>query len=335
MSGPAIRVEGAVLAVTWVPREAVEGPARLPFQLGLVRFDLPPPDRIDDLDAFLASDAFTFANSLRAWIEVDDGRIVRHGVDGGFVPGACARSDVPVDGVGFVNPSYPVLRPDPEVGTDRARFVQTVGGATGLAAPRRLGPRGSAHIGAPPAWTTLTLTLHADGRVEHELVGASPFPRHWLYDATGLLRAKTALIEFDDWFYRDASRGTPWGGVDTPALVAAAESALERKLSAIIVGSDPPFRRLRRGEELVREGEEGGELFLLFDGVLEVERDGAVIAQLGPGAIVGEAALLSGGRRTATLRAVTPVRVAVVPHDRVDRDALVSLAASRDPRPAS
>ena len=176
-----------------------------------------------------------------------------------FVPGACARSDVPVDGVGFVNPSYPVLRPDPEVGTDRARFVQTVGGATGLAAPRRLGPRGSAHIGAPPAWTTLTLTLHADGRVEHELVGASPFPRHWLYDATGLLRAKTALIEFDDWFYRDASRGTPWGGVDTPALVAAAESALERKLSAIIVGSDPPFRRLRRGEELVREGEEGGD----------------------------------------------------------------------------
>ena len=321
------RVSGAVLAVTWIPREAVEGPARLPFRLGLAHFDEPPPERIEDKASFLEQGAFTFANDVRAWIDVQDGAIVDHGAGGGVVLGSRVRAET--EGVMFARQTFPVLRPDPQVQADRVRFVQTGGGSTGLAAPRRLGPRGDAHVGAPPAWTTVALTLHSDGRTEHELIGASAFPRHWLFDDGGHLRAKTALIEFDDWFYRDAERSTPWGGIDTPALVATAESALERRLSQAIIGTDPPFRRLRRGEELVRQGDEGGELFLLFDGVLEVERDGEVIARLGPGAVVGEAALLSGGARNATLRAVTPVRVAAVPGDRIDREALAALSAQR------
>ncbi|MEX2274060.1 MAG: cyclic nucleotide-binding domain-containing protein [Actinomycetota bacterium] len=322
------RIDGAVLAVTWIPREAVEGPARLPFQLGLAHFDDPPPERIDDEPAFLIAGEFTFANDVRAWIEVEDGAIVDRGVGGGVVLGHRARAET--EGVMFARQTYPVLRPDPQVQADRVRFVQTGGGSTGLAAPRRLGPRGEAHVGAPPAWTTVALTLHTDGRAEHEVIGASAFPRHWIYDDVGRLQVKTALIEFDDWFYRDAGRATPWGGVDTPALVATAESALERRLSQAIIGTDPPFRRLRRGEELVRQGDEGGELFLLFDGVLEVERDGEVIARLGPGAVVGEAALLSGGVRNATLRAITAVRVAAVPGDRIDRGALAALFAQRE-----
>jgi CRP-like cAMP-binding protein len=107
------------------------------------------------------------------------------------------------------------------------------------------------------------------------------------------------------------------------------ESELERELSAIIIGSDPPFRRLDRGEVLVSQGEPGDELFLLFDGVLAVEQDGHQVAEVGPGAILGEMALLEGGRRTATLRAVTRCRVAVVPGDRVDRDALAEVARRR------
>jgi len=35
------------------------------------------------------------------------------------------------------------------------------------------------------------------------------------------------------------------------------------------------------------------------------------IAEVGPGAVLGERALLEGGTRTSTLRAVTPCRVAV------------------------
>jgi len=43
-------------------------------------------------------------------------------------------------------------------------------------------------------------------------------------------------------------------------------------------------------------------------------------------------ALLQEGRRMATLRAVTPCRVAVVPKDQIDRQALEELAKGRLPR---
>jgi CRP-like cAMP-binding protein len=60
-----------------------------------------------------------------------------------------------------------------------------------------------------------------------------------------------------------------------------------------------------------------------------VEIDGRAVTELGPGAVVGELAVLAGGRRTATLRAVTACRVAAVPGDRIDRAALAELARTR------
>jgi CRP-like cAMP-binding protein len=117
--------------------------------------------------------------------------------------------------------------------------------------------------------------------------------------------------------------------------VTAVESALERQLSRLVIGANPPFRRLRPSESLVKQGEPGDELFLLFDGVLAVEVDGQVITEVGPGAILGEMALLQGGRRTATLRAVTPCRVAVLPGGRIDRQALEELAKGRTLDPAA
>jgi CRP-like cAMP-binding protein len=71
----------------------------------------------------------------------------------------------------------------------------------------------------------------------------------------------------------------------------------------------------------------GTDLFFLLDGVLEVDVDGRVVAEVGPGVILGEHAALSGGTRTATLRAIAPVRVAVVPGDAVDRAALEEIGA--------
>ena len=68
---------------------------------------------------------------------------------------------------------------------------------------------------------------------------------------------------------------------------------------------------------------------MLFDGVLQVEVDGKPVTQVGPGAILGEMALLGEGRRMATLRAATPCRVAVVPKDRIDRQALEEIAKGR------
>jgi CRP-like cAMP-binding protein len=63
-----------------------------------------------------------------------------------------------------------------------------------------------------------------------------------------------------------------------------------------------------------------------FACVLDVVVDGEAIAEVGPGAILGERALLEGGRRTATLQARTKCRVAVAPGDAVDRDALAALS---------
>jgi CRP-like cAMP-binding protein len=91
----------------------------------------------------------------------------------------------------------------------------------------------------------------------------------------------------------------------------------------------PERRTLELDETLVEQGAPGEELYLVLDGVLAVEIDGEEVAEIGPGAIVGEKALLEGGRRTATLSARTRCRVAVIPGELVDRQELEDLAATR------
>jgi CRP-like cAMP-binding protein len=53
-----------------------------------------------------------------------------------------------------------------------------------------------------------------------------------------------------------------------------------------------------------------------------------VRVELGPGTVLGERAVLQGGRRTATLTTRTRAKVMVMPADRVDRDRLAGLALS-------
>ncbi len=60
--------------------------------------------------------------------------------------------------------------------------------------------------------------------------------------------------------------------------------------------------------------------------MLSVDVDGEVVAEIGPGAVLGERALLEGGRRTSTLRAVTRCAVAVAHRDAVDEEALRAVA---------
>ena len=83
---------------------------------------------------------------------------------------------------------------------------------------------------------------------------------------------------------------------------------------------------VKAGKVLTEQGQAGDELYLLLDGVLQVDVDGNVLAELGPGAILGERALLEGGRRTATLRALTKCTVAVAAAENVNRAALEELA---------
>lgn len=74
------------------------------------------------------------------------------------------------------------------------------------------------------------------------------------------------------------------------------------------------------GQEIVREGEAGNSLFLIQAGEVEVIRraaDGSEqrLALLGAGQQFGEVAVFKGGRRTATVRALSRVRLVQMRRD--------------------
>ena len=319
-----MRVEGSVTAVSWIPSEAVTGVVfRVPFEVGVSHYDDPPPEVLPDIGEFLASDRARFVNRLQAWIEVHDGVIVEHGHGGA---GRIGSTTLRLGGRGmsFAAVALPDRRTTERVGDTTAQFEQTAGGRTGVPAPRRVSRPPFVQLAAPLAWTTLRLTLHADGRQEFGLVGASPFPRHWVYDDGGRVMSKSATINYRQWSISAFGRHSPWGDTDSPAVVSEVESALERELSTHIMrsGVKPRIRRLRAGQRLTEQHEQADDLFLLLDGVLQVEVDGEVLAEIGPGALLGERAILESGRRTATLAAVTSCTVAVAGRDSIDPDAL-------------
>ncbi|MGH3116791.1 MAG: hypothetical protein ACRDQ2_06695, partial [Gaiellales bacterium] len=123
-----MRIESSVTAISWIPSEAIQGLPKIPFDLGVGHYDEPPPDRLKagDLERLREADRFREANDLRAWIEVEDGKVVDCGQGGGGLVGSTTfrmgPKDVVIPGVPFET-----LRPEPEVFNDRARFVQTVG----------------------------------------------------------------------------------------------------------------------------------------------------------------------------------------------------------------
>ncbi len=63
------------------------------------------------------------------------------------------------------------------------------------------------------------------------------------------------------------------------------------------------------GTTLTDEGDFGHGFFAIEEGSAEVVRDSIVIATLGPGDVFGEIAVLTSGRRTASVVASTPMRL--------------------------
>ncbi len=326
-----MRFESSVVTLSWIPSEAVTGLPRSVFDIvKAAHYDNPPPDALDDIDEMARNDAFRFANRLHAWIDVRDGKIAGAGYaeDSGTVMGS-TTVNLGVTDLTFTAGVMPEIKRDPEVDDTSARFVQTVGGRTGLPAPRHVNHPPFVQFRAPLVWSTVALTLHADGRAEFEMLGASTFPRHWIYDGAGKLAAKAGLADFKEWYRHSFGKHTPWGDADSPALVTAVETALEREMSSTIMrgGQKPAIRKVKEGHLLVEQGQLGTEIYLLLDGVVSVEVDGEPLVELGPGAILGERAILEGGRRTSTVKALTPVRVAVASEEQLDRDALQAISA--------
>lgn len=96
------------------------------------------------------------------------------------------------------------------------------------------------------------------------------------------------------------------------------EDWMARLLQASVFSKIPPsniqlvFMRMethhfKKGDAVIRQGEEGEQFFIIREGNCEVTRktrknpDGIVLAKLGPGDIFGEESLISGGKRNASI----------------------------------
>jgi CRP-like cAMP-binding protein len=68
-------------------------------------------------------------------------------------------------------------------------------------------------------------------------------------------------------------------------------------------------REFAAGERLTTQGDFGHCLFLVKTGTADVSIDGQLVRTVGPGDAVGEVAVLSSGRRTASVVATSPLHV--------------------------
>jgi CRP-like cAMP-binding protein len=64
------------------------------------------------------------------------------------------------------------------------------------------------------------------------------------------------------------------------------------------------------GDFLFREGESGDKMYVLLEGTAEVMVGDLVVEAAGPGALLGEMALIDNSLRTASVVAKTPCRLA-------------------------
>jgi CRP-like cAMP-binding protein len=92
-------------------------------------------------------------------------------------------------------------------------------------------------------------------------------------------------------------------------------------------------REVEEGTEIATEGDFGHAFFAVEEGEAEVLQENQPVARLSRGDFFGEIALLSSGRRTATVVAVTPMRlISLFKTDvwRLERDAPAVAEALRE-----
>ena len=123
-----MRIDGLVTTVSWIPSESVSGALyRVPFEMGLCHYDNPPPDVLLDVDVVLKSDGARFINRLQAWIDVEDGVVLKHGHSGTGLIGS-TRLRLGRHDLRFAAIALPDRRRAERVGTNAVRFEQTTGG---------------------------------------------------------------------------------------------------------------------------------------------------------------------------------------------------------------
>lgn len=110
-----------------------------------------------------------------------------------------------------------------------------------------------------------------------------------------------------------------------------------RRVRAFVGLSDEALRRIAEaatesefpeGHVLIEANTPATGLFVILEGRVSVHaREGD--REVGPGEVVGERALLSGGMRTARVTAITPVRCLCIAREDVDEELAERLSESR------
>jgi CRP/FNR family cyclic AMP-dependent transcriptional regulator len=98
--------------------------------------------------------------------------------------------------------------------------------------------------------------------------------------------------------------------LDHLASVSLFSACSKKELQAVARATDEVV--LPAGRTLCEQGGTGREAFVIMEGTAEVLINGTKVATVGPGACVGELALLDHGPRTATVIAETEVTALVI-----------------------
>ncbi|MGI9021517.1 MAG: cyclic nucleotide-binding domain-containing protein [Solirubrobacterales bacterium] len=88
------------------------------------------------------------------------------------------------------------------------------------------------------------------------------------------------------------------------------------------LGKIAPFTKVdefAEGREIVKEGGYANDFYVITEGTAKVEREGEHLADLGPGDVFGEQALLEKQQRSATVIATDTVRVIKIEHWELSR----------------
>ena len=232
-----MRIEHSIITVSWIPSDLMEGMGEMATRMKLAHYDQPPPDELGAdtrrSGSLRVADRFRFANrparrtSMSTTTAGSSTRLPGRGrdrLDDG-------RSRRGLDHLPAV--SCPTCQAEPGGGDGGCASPRPSAAAPGRrAAPGQAPPFVQYH--APIAWTTLELTIYADGRTragwwarrDSRVTGSS---------TTAAPVAKSSLADYKHWMNDAFGRRTPWGDEDQPALVTAGRDAARTRAAGHIM----------------------------------------------------------------------------------------------------
>lgn len=101
-------------------------------------------------------------------------------------------------------------------------------------------------------------------------------------------------------------------------MTASILDALEPGDAERVLAAGTPLT-LPQGWSPIAERTPADKAYLITEGEVSVRRSGEEVARLGPGAVVGEAAIVNRTLRSATVVALTPLRVVHFTSDRIQQ----------------